>query len=65
MELMNLKAEFRSAADEVYDQYTIEEWIEAYIYPYEKRLVNQWMAREKLLLRMDWPRRPFNLYSNP
>lgn len=65
MELMNLKTEFRNAADEVYDQYTIEEWIEAYIHPYEKRLVNQWMAREKLLLRMDWPRRPFNLYNNP
>lgn len=60
MDLMNLKTEFRRAGSEIYDKYTIAEWIEAHIEPYEKRIVNQWMAREKLLMRVDWPRRPVN-----
>ena len=62
---MNLKTEFRRAGSEIYDQYTIEEWVEANLLPYEKRLVDQWVAREKLLSRVDWPRRPLNLYFNP
>lgn len=65
MELINLKAEFRRAGSEIYDKYTIGEWIELNIEPYEKRLVNQWMAREKLLSQFDWPRRPLNLNYDP
>lgn len=61
MALLNLKIEFRDAGSEIYDKYTVGEWIETNIVPYERKLVSQWMAREKLLSKVDWPRRPFNL----
>ncbi|KAK3912819.1 Hexosaminidase D [Frankliniella fusca] len=64
MELTNLKTEFRHASADIYDKYTIEEWIETNMQPYEKRLDNLWVAREKLLMRADWPRRPLNMHPD-
>ena len=51
--------QFQQALSEIYDDYTVAEWIEQKIYPLHKDL-NDFKARaESLKRRNTWPRRPF------
>lgn len=57
-ELDALDGEFTTAMIEVYDNYTIDEWKETYLKPFEKQVLLYYTAKEKLLARTSWPRRP-------
>uniref|UniRef100_V5GYD2 beta-N-acetylhexosaminidase n=1 Tax=Anoplophora glabripennis TaxID=217634 RepID=V5GYD2_ANOGL len=47
-----------TAMYEIYDNYTIEEWKETYIKPFEKRINAMWEAKKNILSKDSWPRRP-------
>ena len=56
---LNIFYQFQQALSEIYDDYTVAEWIEQKIYPLHKDL-NDFKARaESLKRRNTWPRRPF------
>ena len=44
---------------EIYDDYTVAEWIEQKIYPLHKELSDFKTRAESLKRRNTWPRRPF------
>ena len=52
------------ALTEVYDDYTVTEWIEQKIYPLYKELVDFKNRAESLKNRNTWPRRPFPILKN-
>merc|ERR1712156_203386 len=55
----SLTKQAQQALSEIYDDYTVAEWIEQKIYPLHKDL-NDFKARaESLKRRNTWPRRPF------
>ncbi|XP_053993531.1 hexosaminidase D-like [Hylaeus volcanicus] len=58
MELMYIEKDMRSAMEEIYDNYTIQEWLETYIAPLNEKFTQLWEAKEKILEKMVWPRRP-------
>lgn len=58
MELMYIEKEMRSAMEEIYDNYTIQEWVETYITPLNEKFNELWEAKEKILEKTAWPRRP-------
>lgn len=57
-ELVQLDGEITAAMYEVYDNYTIGEWKETYIKPFERDVKELVDARDKILARNYWPRRP-------
>ncbi|EFA10268.1 Hexosaminidase D-like Protein [Tribolium castaneum] len=57
-ELMQLDGEMTAAMYEVYDNYTVSEWRETYIKPFEREVRAMVDARDKILAKNYWPRRP-------
>lgn len=49
----------QTSLTEVYDEYTVSEWIEQKVYPLYKDLNDFKVRAESLKLRSTWPRRPF------
>lgn len=50
--------EIRMAMLDVYDNYTVSEWRETYLEPLRKQILHLVNARERLLTKESWPRRP-------
>lgn len=50
--------EIKKAMREVYDNYTVDEWRETYSIPFQKQILRYFDAKEKLLAKTSWPRRP-------
>lgn len=58
MEIMYIEKEMRTAMEDIYDNYTIQEWLDTYIAPLNEKLNQLWEVKEKLLEKNTWPRRP-------
>ncbi|XP_014216975.1 hexosaminidase D-like [Copidosoma floridanum] len=59
MELVYIEKEMRNAiAEGVYGNYTVLEWLETYLEPVNEKVMALWSARERILERDSWPRRP-------
>lgn len=58
MELAYIEKDMSTAMSEVYDSSTASEWIATFIKPVNTKLQKFWEAKEKLLSKDDWPRRP-------
>lgn len=58
VELLYIEKEIRSSMEDIYDNYTIQEWVETNITPLSDKLIQLWMAKEKILEKDVWPRRP-------
>lgn len=54
-----LMKQAKQALSEVYDEYTVAEWIEQKIYPLYKDMEDLKIKAEKLRSKSLWPRRPF------
>lgn len=61
MELTYIERDMRSAMSDVYDRYTIAEWVSTFLQPLDTQLQSLWDAREKLLSRTHWPKRPLEI----
>ncbi|KAJ9592969.1 hypothetical protein L9F63_015339 [Diploptera punctata] len=61
MELTYIERDVRSAMSDVYDRYTISEWVSTFLRPLDIQLQTLWDAREKLLSRTHWPKRPLDI----
>lgn len=57
-ELSFINRDLKAAMQDVYDVHTIEEWRETYIKPFSERIERLWKAREAVLSKDSWPRRP-------
>ncbi|KAK0095343.1 hypothetical protein PV326_008623 [Microctonus aethiopoides] len=60
MELIYIEKEMRTAMNGIYDDYTLTEWIETFVVPLNDKVNQLWEAKEKILSKNSWPRRPFN-----
>lgn len=58
MEIMYIEKEIRTAMEDIYDNYTIQEWLDTYTTPLNVKLNQLWEAKEKLLEKNTWPKRP-------
>nr|XP_003703719.1 PREDICTED: hexosaminidase D-like [Megachile rotundata] len=58
MEIMYIEKEMRTALEEIYDNYTVQEWVDTYITPMNEKFIQLWEAKEKILEKNVWPRRP-------
>ncbi|XP_043678011.1 hexosaminidase D-like [Vespula pensylvanica] len=58
LEIMYIEKEMRSAMKDIYDNYTIQEWLETYITPINEKVTQLYEAEEKILEKNTWPRRP-------
>lgn len=58
MHLEQIEADLINHMNKMYDNYTITEWCETYIRPLNKQIERLWTAKEKLLSKEDWPKRP-------
>ncbi|PSN36468.1 hypothetical protein C0J52_20603 [Blattella germanica] len=61
MELAYIEQDIRAAMSDVYDRYTITEWVSTFLQPLNNQLQSLWDAREKLLSRTYWPKRPLDI----
>ncbi|KAJ8913624.1 hypothetical protein NQ315_013446 [Exocentrus adspersus] len=57
-ELDQVENDITEAMFEIYDNYTIEEWKETYIKPFVEKVDRLWEAKENILAKDSWPRRP-------
>ncbi|XP_065349137.1 hexosaminidase D-like [Cloeon dipterum] len=60
-ELLYIERDIRSSMASVYDKYTAEEWVKSYIRPIGENLQQVYDARERILSKEDWPRRPLDI----
>lgn len=58
MEIMYIEREIREAMEGIYDSYTIDEWLETFVAPLNDKVTKLWDAKEKILDKYEWPRRP-------
>ncbi|KAL2714480.1 hypothetical protein V1478_015665 [Vespula squamosa] len=58
LEIMYIEKEMRSAMENIYDNYTIQEWLETYITPLNEKVTQLYEAEEKILEKNTWPKRP-------
>ncbi|XP_034938120.1 hexosaminidase D-like isoform X2 [Chelonus insularis] len=58
MELLYIEKEMQSAMSGIYDNYTFTEWIETYVAPLNDKINSLWDAKESILEKNSWPRRP-------
>lgn len=58
MDLIQIERDLRMSMTLIYDNYTINEWCETFIQPFHKKIENLWEAKEKLMSKEHWPRRP-------
>lgn len=59
MKLVQIEENLRTSMAVIYDDYTVNEWCDTFIKPFHKNIESLWAAKEKLLLKSHWPRRPF------
>lgn len=57
-EFQEIDEEIKQTMIEIYDNYTVSEWRETFVAPLEKQILYYVNAKEKLLLKKTWPRRP-------
>lgn len=57
-DLSQIDNDITVAMFEIYDNYTITEWKETYIKPFETKVNAMWEARRNILSKDSWPRRP-------
>lgn len=60
-ELLYIERDLRSAMSSVYDKYTAEEWVQTNLRPTGELLQKLADARERILSKEDWPRRPLDI----
>lgn len=58
MEIIYLEKEMRNAMEGIYSDYTIQEWLETYLTPINEKVTDLWNAKEKILEKDSWSRRP-------
>lgn len=58
MEIMYIEKDMRTAMEDIYDNYTVQEWLDTYVAPLNEKLNQLWEVKEKLIERNTWPRRP-------
>ncbi|XP_012261383.2 hexosaminidase D-like [Athalia rosae] len=58
MEILYIENEMRTAMEGIFDNYTIDEWIETHTDPLSEKITKLWEAKERILERDNWPRRP-------
>nr|CAD7260043.1 unnamed protein product [Timema shepardi] len=64
MELTYIERDMKLAMAEVYDRHTAVEWVSTFIQPLTIRLQKLWEAKEKLLTKEYWPRRPLDMLNS-
>lgn len=64
MEITYIEKEIKSAMDVIYTNDTIQEWLETYVNPLNEKLTALWDAKEKILEKDSWPRRPITKRSD-
>ncbi|XP_059469546.1 hexosaminidase D-like isoform X2 [Neocloeon triangulifer] len=60
-ELLYIERDIRTSMSSVYDRYTAEEWVKTNIRPIGENLQKTFDARERILSKEDWPRRPLDI----
>ncbi|KAL7298818.1 hexosaminidase D-like [Trichogramma pretiosum] len=60
MEIVYIEKEMKSATEGIFNNYTVQEWLETYLYPLNDKIIELWNAKEKILERDSWPRRPLS-----
>lgn len=63
MEILYIEKEMREAMDGIYDSYTLDEWLETFLVPLNEKVTNLWEAKEKILDKYEWPRRPLTRHE--
>ncbi|KAJ8670491.1 hypothetical protein QAD02_001750 [Eretmocerus hayati] len=58
MEIIYIEREMKSAMEGIYSNYTVQEWLETYLYPVNDKIMALWDAKERILNKESWPRRP-------
>ena len=58
MEILYIEKEMREAMEGIYDRYTVDEWLETFVGPLNEKVTRLWEAKEKILDKYEWPRRP-------
>lgn len=61
MEVQYIEREMTVAMEDIYDNYTVNEWLETFVSPLSEKLSALWRAKEKILSKTSWPARPFNV----
>lgn len=61
LEINRLETDLFYAMQEIYDNYTINEWTETFIKPLAVQIENLWEAKIKLLSKTHWSKRPYEL----
>ncbi|XP_050303355.1 hexosaminidase D-like isoform X2 [Anthonomus grandis grandis] len=64
LEVDDLKTKLSESLLEVYDHYTVEEWLDTYVAPLANQIDSLWDTNVKILQRKSWPRRPLNYKNN-
>lgn len=57
-ELSTVEVDITLALSEVYDKYTVNEWKDTFIKPFKQKVESTWQARQQILMKDSWPRRP-------
>lgn len=60
-EVIYIEKEMRAAMNSIYDEHTADEWVLTYLGPINDKLNLYWEAREKLMSKTSWPRRPVKI----
>ncbi|KAG7201210.1 hypothetical protein KM043_003997 [Ampulex compressa] len=60
VEIMCIERDMRTAMEDIYDNYTIQEWLETYALPLNEKFTELWEAKERILEKNAWPRRPLS-----
>ncbi|XP_057654809.1 hexosaminidase D-like isoform X2 [Diorhabda carinulata] len=58
-DLFEVKALLEVSLSDIYDEFTVNEWIETYVKPLDRQVNNLWDAKMKLSSKKNWDRRPF------
>lgn len=58
-EFLEIDEEITNSMLEIYDNYTVNEWRETYLEPLRKQILYLLKAKDRLLSKKSWPRRPF------
>lgn len=57
-QLKYIEKEMYYAMNGIYDNYTIQEWLETYVTPLSEKVIQLYEAEEKILKKNTWPKRP-------
>ncbi|XP_046409312.1 hexosaminidase D [Neodiprion pinetum] len=62
-EIIYIETDMRKAMEDIYDNYTIDEWIETYVEPLNEKLTKLLALKNRILERDSWPRRPLTKHE--